>query len=728
MSKTIIVSNRLPVKITDENGQLIISASEGGLATGLGSIYQQGENIWIGWPGLEIADPAQQKEVTDKLRDIKLIPVFLNQEEILEYYEGFSNGILWPIFHYYASTYTNYQQSNWDFYKLVNQKFRDTVLSIAEYGDTIWVHDYQLLLLPGMLRKERPELTIGFFLHIPFPSYEMFRLIPWRAELLEGMIGADLVGFHTYDDVQHFLSAVGRFLPYNSSSNIISVKDRPVVAEAFPMGIDDQKYASLPEKPEVQLEIANLLDSFKDIKIILSVDRLDYSKGILQRLQAFEYLLQHYPQYVEKIVLYMIVVPSRDNVPQYKELRDAIDKRVGNINSLYRTLNWSPILYFYRSFPIETLSALYHIAHVGLVTPMRDGMNLVSKEYVASRTQNNGVLILSEMAGASKELIDALIVNPNNIDNITECIVRALEMPENEQKIRMELMREVVSRFNVFHWVKIYMEKLAEVKELQKSMQSRHLDQKLSSVIRESYRKAKKRILFLDYDGTLVGFKNDIYKANPDPELYQLIKSLSADEANDIVLISGRDYHNLEEWFGHSGIHLISEHGAWQKAKNGDWESIRGLDDLWKADIMPILKTYVDRTPGAFIEEKSYSLVWHYRKAQRGLGELRSNELINNLMYVIKDRGLQLLPGNKVIEIKNIEVNKGKAALSLLYAQKYDFILAVGDDHTDEDIFKAIPETAFTIKVGSTISAARFYLRNPEEVRAFLKKLSTDSY
>ena len=728
MSKTIIVSNRLPVKITDENGQLIISASEGGLATGLGSIYQQGENIWIGWPGLEIADPAQQKEVTDKLRDIKLIPVFLNQEEILEYYEGFSNGILWPIFHYYASTYTNYQQSNWDFYKLVNQKFRDTVLSIAEFGDTIWVHDYQLLLLPGMLRKERPELTIGFFLHIPFPSYEMFRLIPWRAELLEGMIGADLVGFHTYDDVQHFLSAVGRFLPYNSSSNIISVKDRPVVAEAFPMGIDDQKYASLPEKPEVQLEIANLLDSFKDIKIILSVDRLDYSKGILQRLQAFEYLLQHYPQYVEKIVLYMIVVPSRDTVPQYKELRDAIDKRVGNINSLYRTLNWSPILYFYRSFPIETLSALYHIAHVGLVTPMRDGMNLVSKEYVASRTQNNGVLILSEMAGASKELIDALIVNPNNIDNITECIVRALEMPENEQKIRMELMREVVSRFNVFHWVKIYMEKLAEVKELQKSMQSRHLDQKLSSVIRESYRKAKKRILFLDYDGTLVGFKNDIYKANPDPELYQLIESLSADEANDIVLISGRDYHNLEEWFGHSGIHLISEHGAWQKAKNGDWESIRGLDDLWKADIMPILKTYVDRTPGAFIEEKSYSLVWHYRKAQRGLGELRSNELINNLMYVIKDRGLQLLPGNKVIEIKNIEVNKGKAALSLLYAQKYDFILAVGDDHTDEDIFKAIPETAFTIKVGSTISAARFYLRNPEEVRAFLTKLSPDSY
>ncbi|NEU08501.1 bifunctional alpha,alpha-trehalose-phosphate synthase (UDP-forming)/trehalose-phosphatase [Flavihumibacter sp. R14] len=724
MSKTIIVSNRLPVKISNDEGSLSFSSSEGGLATGLGSIYQDNNNIWIGWPGLEIGDPGQQQEVIENLQSRKLLPVFLTQEEISEYYEGFSNEILWPIFHYYASTYTNYQQSNWDFYQSVNKKFSDAVLSIVEAGDTIWIHDYQLLLLPGMIRARQPKVTIGFFLHIPFPSYEMFRLIPWRAELLEGMLGADLVGFHTYDDVQHFINAVVRILPHNSSSNVITVKDRPVVAEAFPMGIDDQKYASLPERPEVQEQITHLKENFLNQKVILSVDRLDYSKGILQRLMAFEQLLALYPEYVEKIVLYMIVVPSRDAVPQYKELRNEIDKRVGNINSLYRTMDWTPIHYFYRSFPIETLSALYNMAHVGLVTPMRDGMNLVSKEFVASKTENTGVLILSEMAGASKELLDALIVNPNNIGEIIQAIVTALNMPEEEQKNRMEQMRLVVSQFNVFHWVKVYMDKLAEVKELQKSMQSRNVDSVVAKRIRSNYLAAKKRILFLDYDGTLVGFNANINKATPDLDLYDIIKRLVQDEKNKVVVISGRDYKKLEEWFGNTGVHMISEHGAWQRSKDQPWESIRGLNDQWKEDIFPILKTYVDRTPGAFIEEKSFSLVWHYRKAQNGLGELRSNELINNLAYLTKDRGLQLLPGNKVIEIKNIEVNKGKAALGCLYSDDYDFVLAIGDDDTDEDIFKALPETAYTIKVGSTVSAAAYYLRSPNEVRNFLRELS----
>jgi trehalose 6-phosphate synthase/phosphatase len=728
MSKTIIVSNRLPVKITEEDGKMIFSASEGGLATGLGSMYQQKENLWVGWPGMEVTDPNKQLEVADKLKALKLLPVFLSQQEISEYYEGFSNEILWPIFHYYASTYTNYQQSNWDFYKLVNEKFCEAVLSVAEPGDTIWIHDYQLLLLPEMIRVEQPGATMGFFLHIPFPSYEMFRLIPWRTELLEGMLGADLVGFHTYDDVQHFLSAVVRFLPYSSSSNVISVKDRPVVAEAFPMGIDDKKYASLPERDEVKQQIDHLKETFDDYKVILSVDRLDYSKGILQRLMAFELLLERHPEYIGKVIFYMIVVPSRDTVPQYKELRDEIDKRVGNINSLYRTMDWTPIFYFYRSFPIETLSALYHMADIGLVTPMRDGMNLVSKEYVASRTQNTGVLILSEMAGASKELLDALIVNPNNVGHITGAIVRALNMPEEEQRTRMEQMRQIVSQFNVFHWVKVYMEKLFEVKEMQYSMQSRHVDSAIRKRVKNNYISAKKRLLLLDYDGTLVGFNTDINKATPDHELYEIIRALTADKSNQVVVISGRGYQKLEEWFGHTDVDLISEHGAWQKRKNGKWESIRGLSDQWKEDIFPILNTYVDRTPGAFIEEKSFSLVWHYRKAENGLGELRSNELINNLVYLTKDRGLQLLPGNKVIEIKNMDVNKGKAALVWLYRKDYDFVMAIGDDQTDEDIFKVMPESAVTIKVGSTMSAARFYLRNPAEVRQFLRELVEPVY
>lgn len=724
MNKTIIVSNRLPIKISGTDDHLTYTPSEGGLATGLGSIYQEGENIWIGWPGLEITDNARQEEVKARLGDMKLLPVFLSQEEIGEYYEGFSNEVLWPIFHYYASTYVNYKQSNWDYYQQVNRKFKDAVLSVVNPGDTIWIHDYQLLLLAGMIRAEQPEVTIGSFLHIPFPSYEMFRLIPWRTELLEGMLGADLIGFHTFDDARHFLSAATRILPVNSVSNIITFDDRSVIIEAFPMGIDDKKYARLTATKPVQEQVQQLSESFKGARIILSVDRLDYSKGILQRVQAFELLMKLHPEYIGKIILYMIVVPSRDTVPQYKELRDQIDKRVGNINSLYRTQDWVPIHYFYRSFPIETLSALYFMADIGLVTPMRDGMNLVSKEYVASRVNNTGVLILSEMAGASKELLDALIVNPNNIGAITRAIVEALNMPADEQHQRMKQMRQVVSKFNIHHWVKIYMDRLLEVKQLQQSMQSRHVSDITEQAIKKIYSKSFRRIFFLDYDGTLVGFKSNINQASPDDELYNILANLSADPANQVVIVSGRNYQTLEEWFGHTGLEMIAEHGAWQK-RSGVWESLPGLNSQWKDDIYPVLEMYVDRTPGAFIEEKSFSLVWHYRKAEPGLGELRAGELMNNLRYLINDKGLQLLPGNKVIEIKNIEINKGKAALSLIHNQDYDFIMALGDDHTDEDIFKAMPENSLTVKVGSNISAARLYLRSYVEVRELLKSLST---
>lgn len=720
MSKTIIVSNRLPVKISKTDNDHTFSPSEGGLATGLGSIYKKGNNKWIGWPGVEITEQQDRHMITDQLADLSLVPVFLDQEEINQYYEGFSNEILWPIFHYYTSTYAVYRQSNWDYYNIVNQKFRDAVLAIAEPGDVIWIHDYQLLLLAQLVRAEMPDVSIGFFLHIPFPSHEMFRLIPWRHELLEGMLGADLIGFHTFDDVRHFLDAATRILPVNSSANVITNGDRSIVVESFPMGIDEKKYSSLPLEKEVIEQVQVIKETFKNTKLILSIDRLDYSKGILQRLQAFEQLLQQYPEYCGKITMHMIVVPSRDSVPQYAHLRDEIDKRVGNINAMYRNMEWTPIHYYYRSFPIETLSALYYSADVCLVSPMRDGMNLVSKEYVASRINNDGVLILSEMAGASKELIDAIIVNPNNTNEVCDAIITAINMPLDEQKRRMQQMRQLVAKFNITHWVKIFMDRLKEVKQMQRSMQTRHVSFATEQSIINRYHKTKKRIIFLDYDGTLVDFKPNISQAFPDRELYSIIEKLSEDPANMLVLISGRKHENLGEWFGDKNIYLIAEHGSWFKKQDTQWHRISGLSDSWKHDIYPVLETYVDRTPGSFIEEKTYSLVWHYRNAQKGLGELRANELMNNLKYLASDKGLQLLPGDKVLEVKNIEINKGKAALMLLEKNNYDFVIAFGDDYTDEDIFKALPDSALTIKVGGNVSAAKFYLRNPGEVRKLL--------
>lgn len=725
MSKTIIVSNRLPVKLVENNGEFSFVPSEGGLATGLGSIYQQSGNVWVGWPGMEVNDEAGKNKITHDLDSKNLKPVFLTLDEINQFYEGFSNEVLWPVFHY-MPTYARYNKSYWECYISVNKKFRDIILDVAEPGDIVWIHDYQLLLLPGLIRAVLPDITIGFFQHIPFPSYELFRLIPWRLEILEGILGADLIGFHTFDDARHLVQSTRRLMSsVISSSNEISYNNRSIVVDSFPMGIDSQKFATLVQSDAVQEQVASLDKNYGDVKIILSIDRLDYSKGILQRLQAFEMLLNNNPDYKGKISLYMIVVPSRDNVPQYKELRDEIDKFVGSVNARHRTMDWQPVHYFYRGFPIEELTALYAKAQICLVTPMRDGMNLVCKEFVASRRNNDGVLILSEMAGASKELFDALIVNPNNIEAMSNAIIEALNMPEAEQARRMKAMKEIVMKFNVSHWVKMFMNRLTEVKQMQQSMYAKRINSSTRYNIKRQYAGTNHRIIFLDYDGTLVGFKTNIELAAPDEELYQLLKQLSSDSANKLVLVSGRAPSFLEKWFGDLDVDIISEHGAWTKTKHNSWISAPGLSSNWKKDFYAVLESFTDRTPGAFIEEKDFSLVWHYRKVEESLGELRTNELMNTLRYLVEDKSLQLLPGNKVVEIKNMEINKGRAVMNFVQDNDYDFIMAIGDDHTDEDIFKALPSDAVTIKVGSHISAASFYTGNYIDVRNFLKELTS---
>ncbi len=720
MPKTIIISNRLPVKLAANDNDYSLKTSEGGLATGLGSVYKQNDNIWIGWPGMVLEDKVSKQKITEQLKEENLYPVFLTQNDINNFYEGFSNETLWPIFHY-MPTYARFEHHFWKSYIEVNRKFAAAALSQIEDGDTVWVHDYQLLMLPAFLRDAKPDLSIGFFNHIPFPSYEIFRLIPWRRELLHGILGADLIGFHTYDDARHFLSTVTHLTGYRSSANIIAAEDRAVVVESFPMGIDDKKFSNAIEDPTVQSNLQQLKNIFDDVKLILSIDRLDYSKGIIQRLKAFELFLNEQTNFKEKVSLYMIVVPSRDTVPQYKELKDEIDKLVSQINSRFRTLSWVPVHYFYQSAPFEMLAALYHFAHVCLVTPMRDGMNLVCKEYIASRVNNDGMLILSEMAGAAKEMVEAWIVNPNNEQEISEALFVALKMPLDEQERRMKQLRHVVEKFNINSWVRNFLTRLNEVKQMQENMKAKQVSAHKEQSIITSYINSKNRVLFLDYDGTLVGFHSNINMAKPDEELYNILQALSSDDANKIVLISGRNYETLQEWLGNLKIDMIAEHGAWTKKYGEEWKAVSGLTDDWKNEVFPILNTYTDRTPGSFIEEKTFSLVWHFRRTDEGLGELRSNELINNLKYLVSDRGLQLLQGNKVIEVKNTEINKGKAVLTWIDEHRPEMIIAIGDDYTDEDIFKVVPEQAVTIKVGSNISAAKYFVNSHRDVRKLLK-------
>lgn len=722
MGKTIIISNRLPVKVTVKEGNYSFQSSEGGLATGLGSIYKNNNSVWLGWPGLFVDNDLQKKEINKKLSELDLYPVYLSNEEINQYYEGFSNEILWPVFHY-MPTYAHYKNSYWEYYNAVNKKFCDAFLKIYEPDDVVWIHDYHLLLLPKMIRSVQPLATIGFFQHIPFPSFELFRLLPWRTELLEGLLGADLIGFHTYDDARHFLGASSHILSLQTSLNTVMLDDRKVVVEAFPMGIDDKKFKGLTNDLEVRRNIESLTSTFTNIRLILTIDRLDYSKGILQRLEAFDLLLENRPDWREKVSLYMIVVPSRDSVAMYKELRNEIDKLAGNINARHRTNNWTPINYFYRSYSIEMLSALYQFANVCLVTPMRDGMNLVCKEFVASRINSDGVLILSEMAGAAKELIDSIIVNPNNIVEISHAMLAALNMPAAEQQRRMKRMQELVRKYNIHNWVETFMRRLNEMEKPKQEEVSRYLNFFTVQFIRNRYVRAKKRLIMLDYDGTLVNFSVDINAVSPDKELLDILQDLVDDERNKVVLISGRQHTTMEEWFGKMNLDMVAEHGVWYKKASGQWQETAQFNVDWKKQLLPILKVYSDRAPGAFVEEKSHSLAWHYRGVENGIGEFKANEMMGNIRYLISDLPLHMLQGNKVIEIKSSEINKGKAALACINSGQYNFVLAIGDDVTDEDMFKVVKELGITVKIGTNKSAAAFHFNNSKEARALLHSL-----
>ncbi|WP_400263306.1 bifunctional alpha,alpha-trehalose-phosphate synthase (UDP-forming)/trehalose-phosphatase [Sphingobacterium sp. SG20118] len=713
--RTIIVSNRLPIRIERKNNELIFIPSEGGLATGLGSVYKSDANIWIGWPGIIPLNKEEEEIITQQLAEHNLIPVFLTENELKGYYEGFSNEVLWPVFHYRPS-YAEYRTTDWETYQSVNLKFCHVVeQQQVQEKDEVWIHDYQLMLLPQLVRKSYPRIAIGYFQHIPFPNDEIFRSIPWRNELLNGLLGADLIGFHTFNDTQHFLNSCAHILGLSVQNNCLHTDGRSIFTEVYPMGIDFEKFSQLANSESIQARAKCIKDHYKNQKIILSIDRLDYSKGIIERLLAYENLLVTYPELKEQVLLYMIVVPSRDHVAQYKQLLDEIDRTVGHINAVYGTNEWTPIAYFYNSFPLEELSSLYVAADICLITSLRDGMNLVCKEYIACKENTDGVLILSELAGAAKELTQAIQINPNATDQVTEAIHTALYMPIIEQRKRLDDSIAIVKKFNVRHWVRLFFNRLREIKIFQQNEMARKINMHTRESILDQYNRASRRLFFLDYDGTLIGFQNDPAAAIPNQSLYETLNLLQENDGSQVVIISGRPHETLDSWFSNEQYYLVAEHGAWSNYPTHKWHSNNVLSTRWKIPVKHIMAKYANNTAGSVIEEKSYSLAWHYRKAQPGLGQLRASELVESLRYLLQQHGLQLLMGDKVIEVKNSELNKGKAALHIVNNYKPDFIFAIGDDATDEDMFLELPAEAITIKVGNKKSAAQFYVDTQQE-------------
>ena len=731
MSRLIIASNRLPVKIEKNEDTFTATVSAGGLATGLSSYHKNNDSVWMGWPGIDAKTNKEQNEIKSILAKEHCVPIFLDNDLIENFYDGFSNATLWPLFHYFTE-YTVFKETYWEAYKKVNEIFAEAIIQNAKTNDTVWVHDYQLFLLPELLKSARPDLNVGFFLHIPFPSYEVFRILPWREEIVRGILGADLVGFHTYDYARHFISSVKRLLGYEIDFNTISTESRHVYVDVFPMGIDYAKFENkaikilskpVKDRSKEHQDIDRFLLDAPDKRLILSIDRLDYTKGIPERIKAFRRFLNDHPEYKEKVSLIMLTVPSRVDVEQYQNLRSEIEELVGGINGQFGTLSWNPIIYFYRSLPFDNLIELYASADVALLTPLRDGMNLVAKEFIATKINHKGVLILSEMAGATKELGEAILVNPNNIKDVSDAIYKAINMSDENQTQAMLSMQERLKRYNVHKWASEFMIALQKTSEKQANNQARKVSKELMTKLITHFSSAKKRLLFLDYYGTLQRFFDNPGDAKPDTELYALLDKISADKRTELVLISGRDKTTLNKWFGHKGFALIAEHGAWFKPNGGEWKARNQSHSTWKENIRPVLESYVDRTPGSLIEEKSHSLVWHYRKSDIELGVLRALELTADLSNLIMNQELEILEGSKVIEVKVAGINKGSAAIDYMQSNSYDFILAMGDDWTDEYLFKELPKQTYTIKVGTDRSEAKYFIDNHIEVRKFLHDL-----
>lgn len=720
--RLVLISNRLPVTIKKSGGEIKLTPSTGGLATGIKSFFNAHNSLWIGWPGMATSSPKEMQQITSCLRKEGMFPVFLSRDELKRYYEGFCNATIWPLFHYFTQN-TYYSDEHWQIYQKVNQKFADVLLEKINENDIIWVHDYQLLLLPRLIREKLPNVSIGFFLHIPFPSYEIFRYLPWRSEILTGILGADLVGFHTYDYARHFLSAVRRLLGIDHVFNQLIVDSRMVRVDSFPMGIDYDRYAEAGEKEVVRNKVRKFRDRLGSPKLIISIDRLDYSKGILQRLKAFNIFLRENKEYHGKVTMVMVVVPSRPKVPAYRTFKEEIDRYVGRLNGRYGTLSWTPIHYFYRSLDFNNLAAFYNLADIALITPFRDGMNLIAKEYVASKRDRKGVLILSEMAGAASELSEAIIINPNNVGEISAAIKTALNMKEDEQIRRNTELQDRLRRYDVFKWVHDFVSRLREVKSYQSDLTVKELKSQVRTELLEGYHRSQSRLIFLDYDGTLVHFSKDPQEVAPDAQLLKTLRKLSHQAKTEVVLISGRDRQTLDSWLAGLNIGIVAEHGAWLKEKGKDWQTLIPLDDNWKKEIFPVLQHYVDRTPKSFIEEKDYSLVWHYRNVDSALAAIRTQEMIQNMTYLVSNLNLQVMEGNKIIEIKNSGVDKGKAVLTWLDRHRSEFILAIGDDTTDEDIFRILPERANSIKVGIDQTGARFRVKSPKDVRKLINAL-----
>ena len=731
--RLLVVSNRLPLTLRKaEDGHWTTERSSGGLASAMNPILRDNGGDWIGWAGSSGEEDQEERNsvLQEWAQKDQCFAVELPAEIAKGFYEGYSNQTLWPVFHNFPSQ-LKFDAKDWQAYIEANRIFCRAVVDRYKQGDLVWVHDYQLMLLPQMLRAELPDAAIGFFLHIPFPSSEIFPILPRREELLQGLLGADLVAFQTHGHLQQFRAALLRVLGLESKIAEVAVGGRPIRLEAHPIGIAPEQYTDLLSHDETTAQLhAEWAARYRGRRVLLAVDRLDYTKGIPERLRAFAHLLRSSSGLREKVVLIQVAVPTREGIETYQDLRTEVNRLVGEINGKLGTPGWTPVVYINRSIERAELVALYKLADVCWVGSLRDGMNLVAKEYVACKAEGDGVLVLSEFAGAAAEMGEALLINPFDEERTASSIERALTLDEDERRRRMDQLHSRILHNNVFRWGERFLASLEDAVSERGRYSDTQPKRLRTTEVLDAYRRASRRLLMIDYDGTLVPFAGQPWQAVPPPVVMRLLTSLAAEPHNCVAVTSGRTAEDLNRWFGAiKGLWLIAEHGAEVKSPlEASWEPLRSeVSTDWKSTVMPILEHFVDRTPGSFVEEKKYGVVWHYRLAEPEFGAWLANELVSMLEAMLAETDLRAFRGDKVVEVKPVWANKGEALDRLLAVlSSPDFLFAAGDDRTDEDLFEHMPTEAWTVHIGPGATRAAFVLPDFESLRRVLEMFTKE--
>ena len=714
--KIINVSNRLPVTVGET-----IKKSSGGLVAALEGVDKSAFDLrWLGWAGTEV--PAEQQAgLSQRLgSEFGCVPVFISEADAEGHYEGFSNSSLWPLLHYMPSRF-RYDESWWDAYRRVNEIFADAVLQHAAEGDVVWVHDYQLMLLPTLLKQRDPSLKVGFFLHTPFPSYEVFRCHPRREELLAGLIGADLIGFHTFGYLRHFRSAAMRVLGVDS--DITSLRHPHGITQlgVYPIGINAPAFEQTLDTEPYRQHLEKFRHNFDGKRIVLSVERLDYTKGLPQRLEAIDlFLSESDVETRDRIKFIFVAIPSRENVEQYQLLREDIESRIGRLNGKYTTLNNSPIHFIHGSVQFPELCALYAFADVSLVTPLVDGMNLVAKEYVVCQRDEPGVLVLSEFAGAAQELSNALIVNPYDTRAVANALKQAMNMPPAERRDRMAAMAERVTYMDAGRWARMFIDDLAARPAPQLPARG---GAELAAKLTANLMAGQKLSLFLDYDGTLREIESTPEAAAPSKAVMHLLQRLRERPQINVTIITGRARQDVDAFFSaFPSFGFVAEHGAWSRAPNDAmWVDRAGhLDLSWKDQVKTILKLHAAATPGSFVEEKRTSLVWHYRKADPEFGDWKARQLLSDLTTALANQPLHVRMGKKIVEITPLQISKGAAIAELMAQQGVPLAMAAGDDTTDESMFRLHRADLLTLKIGEGETSAAYVVPTPAAMRALI--------